>query len=135
MKLIFYYSFFAAVAILSNFLVQEGVLYFYSGLFSLWISIFLGTLVGLVVKFVLDKKYIFQFMTVSKKQDASLFILYSVMGVVTTGIFWGMELSFFYIFDSHIMKYVGGLLGLIVGYIVKYYLDKKFVFVEKEGEI
>lgn len=131
MKLFLYYSFFAVLAIISNFLVQEGVIQLYQGPFALWVSIFFGTLVGLVVKFVLDKKYIFQFMTVSKKQDASLFVLYSIMGVVTTVVFWGMEIGFFYLFDSHTMKYIGGFIGLVLGYVIKYYLDKKFVFVEK----
>jgi putative flippase GtrA len=50
------------------------------------------------------------------------------MGGVTTIIFWGFELSFYYFFESTLMKYVGGGLGLILGYISKYFLDKKFVF-------
>lgn len=131
MKLVFYYSFFALIAILTNFLVQEFSLQTYEGLYSLWISIFLGTLVGLIVKFYLDKRFIFKYMTQSQTQNFSIFLLYSVMGAITTSIFWGFELGFYYLFDSNLMKYIGGFIGLVLGYMAKYYLDKRFVFTVK----
>jgi putative flippase GtrA len=63
-----------------------------------------------------------------KKEDSQKFILYSIMGVFTTLIFWGFEIGFDYIFDSEIAKYIGAIIGLSIGYITKYFLDKKFVF-------
>ncbi len=50
------------------------------------------------------------------------------MGVFTTFIFWGFEIGFDVIFENQNAKYAGALLGLGIGYIVKYFLDKKFVF-------
>lgn len=92
-------------------------------------SLLVGTLAGLVVKYVLDKRYIFYHVPESRQDDAKKFIIYSLMGISTTVIFWGAEISFYYIFESNLAKYVGGALGLCVGYAVKYQLDKKYVFV------
>lgn len=60
--------------------------------------------------------------------DGKKFILYSSMGVVTTLIFWGTELGFEFIFATKFMRYIGGIIGLTIGYTVKYHLDKRFVF-------
>ena len=48
----------------------------------------LGTLTGLIVKYILDKKYIFFFKVKSVSEDTGRFMLYSLMGVITTLIFW-----------------------------------------------
>ena len=37
-------------------------------------------------------------------------------------------MGFFYLFDFEGAAYVGGALGLAVGYVIKYQLDKRFVF-------
>lgn len=50
------------------------------------------------------------------------------MGVFTTAIFWGMEMFFFHVLAFEGAQYVGGALVLAIGYVVKYYLDKKYVF-------
>jgi putative flippase GtrA len=89
---------------------------------------FSGTLAGLVVKYILDKKYIFYHMPKNKKEDGIKFLLYSLMGVFTTLIFWGFEIAFDYLSDHKNAKYLGAVIGLSIGYIVKYYLDKRFVF-------
>ena len=57
------------------------------------------------------------------------FFLYTCMGLVTTMIFWGTELSFEFLFHTRAMRYTGGLIGLVIGYIIKYHLDRHFVFV------
>ena len=50
------------------------------------------------------------------------------MGILTTMIFWGFELGFHYFFQTKEMRYLGGILGLMIGYICKYHLDKHYVF-------
>ena len=50
------------------------------------------------------------------------------MGLGTTAIFWGFEFSFDYLFDLKEMRYFGAVMGLSIGYYLKYKLDKKFVF-------
>ena len=93
---------------------------------------FIGTLVGLVVKYILDKNFIFYHVVEDKKDDAKKFVLYSLMGVFTTIIFWGTEIAFDTLFQDPNAKYLGALIGLSIGYIIKYFLDKKYVFIQKE---
>lgn len=128
MLLVLKYSLFALIATIINLFTQFISLAIYSQDFSLYIAIFFGTLTGLIVKYILDKKYIFYYVVKDKKEDSQKFILYSIMGVFTTLIFWGFEIGFDYIFDSEIAKYIGAIIGLSIGYITKYFLDKKFVF-------
>lgn len=122
------YSLFALIATAINLLTQVLSISLYSQNFSLYLAMFFGTLTGLITKYILDKKYIFYYVVKNKKEDSQMFILYSIMGVFTTLIFWGFEIGFDYIFDSEIAKYIGATLGLSIGYITKYFLDKKFVF-------
>ena len=128
MLLVLKYSFFALIATIINLFTQFISLAIYSQNFSLYIAMFFGILTGLIAKYILDKKYIFYYVVKDKKEDSQKFILYSIMGVFTTLIFWGFEIGFDYIFDSEIAKYIGAIIGLSIGYITKYFLDKKFVF-------
>ena len=128
MLLVLKYSFFALIATIINLFTQFISLAIYSQDFSLYIAMFFGTLTGLIAKYILDKKYIFYYVVKDKKENSQKFILYSIMGVFTTLIFWGFEIGFDYIFDSEIAKYIGAIIGLSIGYITKYFLDKKFVF-------
>ncbi|QEH07273.1 hypothetical protein SMN_2517 [Sulfurospirillum multivorans] len=89
---------------------------------------FLGTFAGLLSKYILDKRYIFYHKPKNKKDDGKKFVLYSLMGVCTTFIFWGFEMGFYIVFKYENAKYFGAVLGLSIGYMIKYFLDKKFVF-------
>ncbi len=98
----------------------------------LYFGMICGTVAGLLMKYILDKKFIFYHKPKSKKDDAKKFILYSMMGIFTTVIFWGTELAFDHYSDSEYAKYIGAVVGLTIGYVSKYFLDKKFVFKEKK---
>ena len=131
-KLAMLYTAFAIVATLCNILAQDICNYLYFGDFSILISILMGTGVGLMVKYILDKKYIFKYKTDNAAHNRQIFFLYTIMGILTTMIFWGFEFGFHYIFETKEMRYLGGILGLMIGYICKYYLDKKFVFTTQD---
>ena len=122
------YIFFSFIATGVNLLTQWPVFVLFDGWWVLYAALFVGTLAGLVTKYVLDKRYIFNYQATSKKDDLHKFGLYSLMGVFTTLIFWGTEMAFYYAFEFKGAQYVGGALGLMVGYIVKYLLDRKYVF-------
>ena len=126
------YSIFAAISTLFNLLFQYLSFELYSGLGSLYVAMFIGTLAGLVVKYVLDKNFIFYHEVKDKKDDAKKFALYSLMGVFTTIIFWGTEIAFDTLSQDPNAKYLGAVIGLSIGYAIKYFLDKKFVFIHKE---
>lgn len=128
MSLIIKYSLFAIIATAINLLFQFISFNLYQGIFDLYIGMFIGTAAGLVVKYVLDKKYIFYYQVKNTADDGVKFILYSLMGVITTFVFWGFEIAFDFVFAGDIAKYIGAIIGLSIGYVVKYFLDKKFVF-------
>ncbi|MEA2111052.1 MAG: GtrA family protein [Campylobacterota bacterium] len=126
--LVIRYIIFALLSTLANLLFQYLSFSVYSGFASLYVAMFMGTLAGLILKYILDKKYIFFHTPKSKKDDGKKFMLYSLMGVFTTFIFWGFEIGFDSAFENENAKYLGAVVGLSIGYIVKYFLDKKFVF-------
>ncbi|SFV61192.1 hypothetical protein MNB_SV-6-940 [hydrothermal vent metagenome] len=126
------YSIFALISTLFNLSFQYISFSIYDGFGSLYLAMFIGTLAGLIAKYILDKKFIFYHKPKDKKDDAKKFALYSLMGVFTTIIFWGTEIMFDMIFDSVNAKYLGAIIGLSIGYVIKYFLDKKFVFIDKE---
>ncbi|SAI67115.1 GtrA-like protein [Bordetella ansorpii] len=128
MKLALTYALLAAIATAANIGAQELVVRGYSGPFAILASIVIGTGVGLVVKYVLDKRYIFRFQARDVAHDTRTFVLYCVMGLATTAIFWGVEFGFHHLFETKTMRYIGGVIGLAIGYVVKYRLDKQYVF-------
>lgn len=129
MKIALNYTIFAILATIANIGSQMLSIYFYDGSYSVVLSVFIGTGVGLVVKYLLDKKYIFAYQTRNAVHDGQTFSLYTLMGVATTFIFWGFEFGFDYLFDEDWLRYTGGVIGLAIGYFIKYQLDKRFVFV------
>ena len=131
MYLAFKYAVFAAIATVVNIVSQDMATRIYTGVFWLYVSIGFGTLTGLLVKYFLDKKYIFSYSSMSMLEDGKKFVLYSIMGISTTIIFWGAELGFEFLFGTKGMRYLGGVIGLCLGYWMKYNLDKRFVFVRR----
>jgi putative flippase GtrA len=127
-KLAINYAIFALIATAANIGAQDLVIRTYSGPFDILASVIVGTGVGLVVKYILDKRYIFRFRARSVAHDTQTFALYTVMGLATTVIFWGFEFGFHHIFETKKMRYLGGVIGLAIGYLTKYHLDKRYVF-------
>jgi putative flippase GtrA len=128
LKLALLYTLFAVIATLANIGSQEVSIRAYDGTFGIPLSVFVGTGVGLVVKYVLDKRWIFGFRADNVAHDTKTFALYTVMGLATTAVFWGFEFAFHALFQSKEMRYLGGVIGLAIGYLTKYQLDKRYVF-------
>jgi len=128
--LIIRYSFFAVLATLANLLAQRVVLSTGETVVHYIFAVGAGTLCGLVLKYILDKKWIFYDETTDLKQNGWQFVFYTGMGVVTTAIFWATETAFWIFFGTDQMRELGAILGLSVGYIVKYQLDRRYVFTD-----
>lgn len=128
MNILLKYSIFAIISTAVNILIQYVSFYFYTGFLSLYIAMFFGTIFGLFIKYYLDKRYIFIHKNKSKKEGMYTFLLYSFMGVFTTILSWSVEVFFHNFWQEEYAKYIGALIGQVLGYITKYNLDKKFVF-------
>lgn len=123
------YTAFAAFSTAINIGTQMLCVWLYSGPWHVEASILAGTAVGLPLRYLLEKRFIFQFKSRDIAHDGQLFVLYSFMSVFTTCVFWGTEYAFHLLFDSASMRYLGGIIGLSIGFYLKYQLDKRFVFV------
>lgn len=126
--LVLRYIAFAVVATLANLLIQRVVLAAALPVARYQLALFAGTLVGLVVKYMLDKRWIFHDLSQGIAAHGKRFPLYVLMGVATTAIFWGTETAFWMTWGSQGARELGAVLGLSVGYFVKYRLDRRFVF-------
>jgi len=119
---------FAVLATLANLGAQRLVLTLGEGGAVFALAVLAGTAVGLVVKYALDKRWIFLDQTRGAAATGRQFGLYTAMGLVTTAIFWATETAFWLIWGTHLARETGAVLGLAVGYWVKYRLDSRFVF-------
>ena len=128
------YITFALFSTIVNIGAQIVTTWLYEGPFYVEISILVGTAVGLPLRYVLEKRYVFVYTSKNVVHDGQLFVVYSGMGVITTLVFWGVEYAFHLVYGSDLMRYLGGILGLSLGFYLKYQLDKKYVFVRDAAE-
>ena len=132
MTILVRYVLFAVLSTVANLLTQEFVFQLAPAL-RLPLSIAVGTIVGFAVKYVLDKNWIFYDAYTSRSHEIRKVMLYGAFSVVTTAIFWAVEVSFWAIWETSAAKYTGAVLGLSVGYAAKYLLDRQFVFRERRA--
>jgi putative flippase GtrA len=122
------YTLVSVLATVANISTQALFIALYDGPFGIQLSVLLGTGTGLPIKYVLEKKYVFEFQANNLAHDTRLFFLYGFLGLFTTLIFSEVEWVFHVIFETDAMRYLGGVIGLTVGSFIKYHLDKRFVF-------
>ena len=133
--LILRYAAFALMAIIANLATQRAVLQFGETGVHFSAAVGVGTIVGLVVKYMLDKRWIFYDVATGSKSHGRKFSFYTAMGVFTTAIFWSTETAFWLIWQTDIMRELGAILGLSVGYVVNYNLDRRFVFTDRLSKV
>ena len=131
-SIIFRYIIFAILATIANLLTQRVLLLFDNNSIMFVVAILSGTIVGLVIKYTLDKRWIFYDSNKEFKDNKLKFYLYTAMSIMTTLIFWGIETLFWFFWKTEFMREIGALLGLTIGYFVKYNLDRKFVFINQQ---
>ncbi|MGB3413713.1 MAG: GtrA family protein [Microbacteriaceae bacterium] len=129
------YTLFAGIALLLNLGAQWLVLHWYPGPYRVVVAIVAGTLIGLPVKYLLDKRFIFRFESKSLREGSKVFVRYTLFSGLTTLIFWGAEFLFELLWHNANLTLLGGALGLVVGYLVKYHLDKRYVFGQESAAI
>ena len=130
-----YYSLFAGLSTVVNINIQMFFILTYRGLYSVEVYIFIGTLVGLLLCYFLEKCYIFSFQSTNIKLNGLLFCFNNFMGVFTTVIFWETEDVFYLIFTSDLMLCLGGVLGLAIGCNIDDQLNNHFVFIDRFAKV
>lgn len=128
------YSLFASLAILVNLLVQEAVLKNFHTRTAILLAMASGTLAGLILKYILDKAWIFRHKHRNAAHNIQMFVVYSTFGLATTAIFWGTEYAATLVSSRALTRNIGAVIGLIIGYYIKYQLDKKFTFTNSTTE-
>lgn len=97
--------------------------------YSFLVQILTGTILGFVTKFILDKFLVFQNSHENFSSTLKQIFIYGSFAVITTLIFWGFEFTFKAVFqDDQFLTLLGGFIGLAIGYSLKFFLDKSFVF-------
>lgn len=128
--LLWRYSAFAVIATIVNLGIQRVVLGLDDTMGSFVMAVAAGTLGGLVVKYILDKRWIFYDLATGARAHGEKFSRYTTMGLITTAIFWGTETAFWLIWQSDLMRELGAIIGLSIGYAIKYQLDRRYVFTD-----
>ncbi|MBB3017271.1 putative flippase GtrA [Microvirga lupini] len=126
------YVLFAVIATLVNLVTQEVVIRIAPAA-PLVLSILMGTATGFILKYVLDKKWVFDDDYDGHRQEVQKITLYGAFSVLTTLVFWGFEVAFWMIWQTDLAKYTGAVIGLAIGYATKFILDRTFVFRERQA--
>ena len=129
--LVLRYALFAPVATVVNLMLQRLVLAISPTTIGYVLGLIIGTVVGLGVKFILDKLYIFGDRASGFASNGRSFLKYASTGIATTLIFFTIETAFWLYWGTQTMREAGALLGLAIGYVAKYRLDRHFVFPAK----
>lgn len=127
------YTGFAVLAVLANLAVQRGVLALMPAPRGLVPALAAGTVAGLVLKYLLDKRWVFADRATGLAAHGRRFGRYTGTGVLTTAIFWGSESGAYALWGSDLAREGGAVVGLALGYVLKYRLDRRFVFTGAEG--
>ncbi len=69
------------------------------------------------------------------RDDTRTFTLCLLISAITTAVFWAFELGFHFLFSFRSAKYLGPVIGLSIGYSLKYLPDKQFVFQKRKESL
>ena len=124
------YVFFAVLSGVANLAAQE-IATRVVPLAPLMLSVLIGTGVGFLTKYVMEKRWIFLDPYESHAAELRKITVYGLFGVGTTLLFWAIELGAWHVWGTVEAKYLGAALGLALGNWIKYVLDKHWVFGRK----
>lgn len=133
LRVVAWYAAIALVSTAANIAVQALVVHAWHGPHAIALSVLAGTAAGLPVKYELEKRLVFRFRTRDLRDNGRLFVVYTLFGIFTTGVFWAIEYAFHALFGTAAMRYTGAAIGLALGYVLRYQLDSRYVFRASAG--
>jgi putative flippase GtrA len=134
MNVIFKYLLFSIIAIFINICSQRLIFDVSESDHVFIFAISTGTLAGFVSKYIFDKYLIFNDQSSVITEETKKLFKYSFFAVFTTAIFWFTEYIFWAVYQTHNAREIGAIIGLSIGYYLKYNLDKKYVFNKFEAK-
>ena len=126
--LLILYVVFAIIVTITNLSSQRLVLNFLTGNVGYFVALLTGTIVGVVLGYILDKNWIFKDPIMSLSKTGKQFFLYAMTGAIHTPIFWLTESVFWFVWKTSEMRELGAILGLILAYTVKYFILRRYIF-------
>jgi len=127
-ELLFLYIVFAVIVSITNLSSQRLVLSFLTGNVGYFAALFIGTFIGVVLGYFLDKNWIFKDPVMSSGVIGKQFFWYAMTGAIHTPVFWLIESIFWFIWETDGMREVGAVLGLVIAYTLKYFILRRYVF-------
>lgn len=92
-----------------------------------WFALATGTFFGFICKYLADKLIVFRH-SAAKNLLPKEIGLYASTSLLTTAIFWICETLFWIFWRTDLARESGAFIGLSLGYLIKYQLDKRIVF-------
>lgn len=127
-ELLFLYIVFAVIVSITNLSSQRLVLSFLTGNVGYFAALFIGTFIGVVLGYFLDKNWIFKDPVMPYGVIGTQFFWYAMAGAIHTPVFWLIESIFWFIWETDGMREVGAVLGLVIAYTLKYFILRRYVF-------
>jgi len=127
-ELLFLYIVFAVIVSITNLSSQRLVLSFLTGNVGYFAALFIGTFIGVVLGYFLDKNWIFKDPVMPYGVIGKQFFWYAMTGAIHTPVFWLIESIFWFIWETDGMREVGAVLGLVIAYTLKYFILRRYVF-------
>ena len=100
MHKVYLYILFAIIAMSINIYSQYLIFIIYITEHTIYIAMLIGTTLGLISKYLMDKIYIFKYQINTLYDYSKNFAAYVFTGFFTTLIFWSFEYSFYILFDN-----------------------------------
>lgn len=124
------YVLFAGAAVGLNVLVQRLVFAVYHGPQTIVVAMVVGAGVALTAKYFLDRKWV---LGVRHAADEEEIIKYAMAGATITLVFFAFQYTIWIFYQTDLARDIGIVLGMAVGYLIKFLIDRKFVFVESRS--
>ena len=128
MNTIIKYILFSFISMLINIISQRIIFTLNSSEHVFTLAIITGTITGFISKYYFDKNFVFKDKTLLILDKSKQILKYAYFAVFTTLIFLTTEYLFWIIYNTHSAREIGAVIGLSIGYYLKYILDKKYVF-------
>jgi putative flippase GtrA len=128
------YAAFAVIATVVQVAARRAVLQFSDTGVYFAAAVRAGTIAGLVVKYLLDRRCIFCDAETGVKDLRRKFFVHTTMGFVTTPIFWLREIASWLIWRANLVRELNAKIGLSIGDVGKRNLDQRFLFTDRQLE-